>query len=852
MNTNTGHVHDGTALPVLTDGKFFSLGPDKFYPKGVSYGPFKPDSDGSPFPSPEQVRKDFTIIRQLNANCLRVYFAPPRWFLDLAIENGLRVFVDFTWSKHTCFLEDRQSIEEIRRTTQKVARELAGHPGVFALTLANEISPDIARWYGPQRIGDFIDELADVVKNEDPQRLVTYANFPSTEFLQPNALDFISFNVYLHNAQPFTNYLNRLQSLSGSKPLVLSEFGLDSMREGEAAKSEILSGHIERVFRAGLAGAFIFTFTDDWHTGGHQIENWFFGLTDRERHPKASFDAVAKQFQIAPYFPLPRAPKVSVVVASYNGGRTLAACLDSLTHINYPDYEIILVDDGSTDETPKVAAHYTQVRKIRQQNMGLSIARNVGIAAATGEIVAFTDSDCRVDDDWLYYLVGDLLKTDACGIGGHNFPPPEDGWIAACVAGAPGGPAHVMLDDRIAEHIPGCNMAFWKWALDEIEGFDPIFVAAGDDVDVCWRLQQIGQKIAFSHAGFVWHYRRHTVRAYLKQQRGYGIAESLLQNKHPEYFNGLGGMRWRGRIYQNFGRQSLLGRFVIYHGIFATGLFQTLYTSEPTGFYSLLTSLEWHFIVTLGASLLAFLLPQLWPVPLLALLASVFTSYLMARRVALPAHQNKWLSRPLLLFLFFMQPLVRALPRYSRNLSTSRSGYYPQTQSESVHLPWSAWRNHGIAYWTETGVERIALLKNLIDLLEKERWPTLLDNGWDSHDVEVMSDRFSKIRMRTVCENHGGEKRLIRCDINVRWTALAKVYLATIFIYEFILLSVSWEHPLTRASIPLLPVFIFYLFVRGRRALGIGTHLLKSVAQILHLTELRQGRRAQDESTATS
>jgi len=58
--------------------------------------------------------------------------------------------------------------------------------------------------------------------------------------------------------------------------------------------------------------------------------------------------------------------------------------------------------------------------------MGLSAARNTGIQAATGEIVAFTDSDCRADEDWLYYLVGDLLKTDACAIGGHNFAPPED------------------------------------------------------------------------------------------------------------------------------------------------------------------------------------------------------------------------------------------------------------------------------------------------------------------------------------------------------------------------------------------------------------------------------------------
>ena len=82
----------------------------------------------------------------------------------------------------------------------------------------------------------------------------------------------------------------------------------------------------------------------------------------------------------------------------------------------------------------------------------------------------------------------------------------------------------------------------------EINGFDATFRKAGDDVDVCWRLQQRGYRIGFSHAGFVWHYRRSTTAAYLKQQSGYGEAESLLVRKHPEYFNLLGGSMWHGRI----------------------------------------------------------------------------------------------------------------------------------------------------------------------------------------------------------------------------------------------------------------------------------------------------------------
>ena len=80
---------------VVADGKFFRIGSQKFHPKGVTYGPFKPDETGNTFPAPERVERDFELMSQLHANCLRVYHVPPRWFLDLAQEHGLKVLVDY-------------------------------------------------------------------------------------------------------------------------------------------------------------------------------------------------------------------------------------------------------------------------------------------------------------------------------------------------------------------------------------------------------------------------------------------------------------------------------------------------------------------------------------------------------------------------------------------------------------------------------------------------------------------------------------------------------------------------------------------------------------------------------------
>ena len=92
-------------LRVSVDGKFFRRGGQKFYAKGVAYGPFAPNAQGEPFASPEQTARDFALAREAGANLLRVYQVPPRWFLDLAVENGLVLLIDIPWDKHLCFLD---------------------------------------------------------------------------------------------------------------------------------------------------------------------------------------------------------------------------------------------------------------------------------------------------------------------------------------------------------------------------------------------------------------------------------------------------------------------------------------------------------------------------------------------------------------------------------------------------------------------------------------------------------------------------------------------------------------------------------------------------------------------------
>ena len=318
--------------------------------------------------------------------------------------------------------------------------------------------------------------------------------------------------------------------------MLLTEIGLDSRRNGELAQSESLRFQISSAFAAGCAGAFVFAWTDEWYRGGHNIEDWDFGLTTRDRQPKAALTAVEGAFQEIP-FPSREWPKISVIVCSYNGSKTIEETLSAIEGLAYPNYETIVVDDGSTDDTSFIVERH-KVHLIRTENRGLSTARNVGLQAAIGDIVAYIDDDAYPDPDWLTYLASAFMRTEHAGIGGLNIAPFGDGAIADCVANAPGGPVHVLLSDEVAEHIPGCNMAFRREQLMAIEGFDPRFRVAGDDVDICWRLQERGWTIGFAAAAVVWHHRRNSLKACGRQQcRGIFFCRGRRDGFHQEKCN---------------------------------------------------------------------------------------------------------------------------------------------------------------------------------------------------------------------------------------------------------------------------------------------------------------------------
>src|SRR4051812_451478 len=173
---------------VRVDGKFFRLGRKKFFAKGVSYGPFVLSANQDHFPPPDITRGDFQLIREMGANVIRVYYPPPRWFLDLAHEHDLRILIDIPWEKNRCFLDSPKMRRAARETIAGVVKECAGHSAIFAYSIANEIAPDIVRWSGAAAVEKFLEELIGVARHTDPGCLCTVASFPPTEFLRPRTV----------------------------------------------------------------------------------------------------------------------------------------------------------------------------------------------------------------------------------------------------------------------------------------------------------------------------------------------------------------------------------------------------------------------------------------------------------------------------------------------------------------------------------------------------------------------------------------------------------------------------------------------------------------------------------------
>lgn len=781
---------------IHTSGKFLFEGKKKFYIKGVTYGTFKPDENNLQFPDRSIIEKDFSLMAAKNINSIRTYTVPPPFLLDTAFKYGLKVMIGLPWEQHVTFLDTAERKKDIIRRVKEGVAACQNHPAVMCYAIGNEIPAPIVRWYGKAKIEGFLKVLYKAVKEVDPQCLVTYVNYPTTEYLNLSFLDFDCFNVYLETPEKLSKYISRLHNLSGNRPLVLAEIGVDSIRNGHEKQAEVLKWQIETVFGKGSAGMFVFSWTDEWWRGGFEIEDWDFGLVDRERRPKPAFATVVKAMANVPFPDNHNFPFISVIVCSYNGSATIKDTMDGLMRLTYPNFEVIVIDDGSKDNLVEIVSTYP-VKLITTKNRGLGRARNTGMYNAKGEILAYIDDDAYPDEHWLHYLAYAYNTSTHGAVGGPNIIPADNGPIATCVANAPGGPVHVLETDEIAEHIPGCNFSVRKDVLMKIGGFDAIYRCAGDDVDVCWRIQEAGYTIGFHPSALVWHHRRNSLKAYWKQQQGYGKAEALLEAKWPEKYNGFGHLTWAGRIYGNgFTLPINVKKGKVYHGTWGSALFQSVYQPAEGFLNNIPLMPEWYLFTMLLAVLgcLGFLwhpLLTLWPVFIASVIVILLQGIISAlKNTSLSDEQARnWKYFALIVLLHVIQPIARLSGRIKHGLTPWR---LRGTKPSLKHL--TIFKAKTLVHWceddwksSETWLEEIE--QNIIDLKAR----VMRGGDFDKWDIKTKNGLFSTAKGLLTVEEHGANKQYVKLKYWVNYSIGGCILIAALIaITVYAAMDESW------------------------------------------------------------
>ena len=772
---------------LVARAKYLFEGAEKFYVRGVSYGPFAPNSRGEEYPELERVAADFSLMRQLAANVVRLYVPPPLWMVEEAQKAGLRLMVGIPWPYHMAFLDSRDMKRDIQENIRKTVAEMRQFgETIAAYSIGNEIRSDIVRWHGPRAVSGFLAELRDLGKQIEPDALFTYSNYPSTEYLDLSFLDFISFNVYLHREDDFRRYFTHLLGQAGELPLILSETGMDTIREGEDHQAELLAWQGQAAFELGLGGFIVFAFTDEWHRGGAEITDWAFGLTHRDRTPKPAFEAVARIF--ANEFPpkLIAAPKASVVVPAYNAAATLGDCLASLRTLNYPNYETIVVDDGSTDSTAQIAEQ-NGAQTIRLEHRGLAAARNAGVEAASGEIIAFIDADACADRDWLYHLVETITRRDAAAASGPNFAPTPPSARAAAMASAPGLPREVRARDADLAQLCGCNMALSKAALTKIGGFDPAFTTAGDDVDLSWRLTASGETLAYAPGAVVIHERRATLSSYIAQQRGYGKGEGLLAKRYP-----LRDAAEDGIYAAPSWIAAILGGARVYYGEFGRGLFQTVYSAGDS-YGELPLTVQW-IAVSVVCLILGTMNRFLGVIGGAGITITFLAAAARAASTPLPKARSGFAARIYLWILNLLGPPIRSLARerIKWKIETARSDQFEPvraTPSDSSSVLASC---------------REALIRHGLAVAETD--------GFQSYDLEIVVPPLIRMPINAVHEKDGHVSLLWRTRIAPRRALIVSA------IALLVLLAAGLSLRAASAALILAAIAIaVFAFVRARR-----------------------------------
>lgn len=233
-------------------------------------------------------------------------------------------------------------------------------------------------------------------------------------------------------------------------------------------------------------------------------------------------------------------PKISVIIPVKDRPEDLALCLDSLKKLNWQEdkLEIIVINDGGNGELCQNPNLLEDVKVVNNEtSKGPAQARNRGAEIATGEVLAFIDSDCIAEENWLEELTPWLMTKEIGAIGGvvagYYNQTPLDRYEASLSPLAVSNKFQYEANTKATFYVPTCNVLVKKSVFDELNGFNEA-LHLGEDVDFCWRMRNTGVALALVQKGIVWHKHRSDLYPMLKRRFQYGTSEADLYKRHQD------------------------------------------------------------------------------------------------------------------------------------------------------------------------------------------------------------------------------------------------------------------------------------------------------------------------------
>ncbi len=226
--------------------------------------------------------------------------------------------------------------------------------------------------------------------------------------------------------------------------------------------------------------------------------------------------------------------QISVVIPTYNSEMTINQTIESILNSNFPKnkFEILVIDDGSKDNTVKISKQFKQVRVFSRKHGGPAVQRNFGVKVAKGGIILFTDSDCIIPKDLLKRVSDDFKKYDVAGVGGTYRTLNKESLIARYV-GYEIGFRHEK-EKRFTDFLGTYCCAYKKSIFLEFGGFDEKFLtASGEDPELSFRISR-KHKLLFDKKMFVWHPHPDSLKKYLRNQYWRAYWRVLMYKKFPK------------------------------------------------------------------------------------------------------------------------------------------------------------------------------------------------------------------------------------------------------------------------------------------------------------------------------